>query len=109
MSKSTEMPEPKVLNYDLKYRISQLFINDLKKVLANVAYVDAIKMLDKIERNERIFTLAQLNEFILELSSFPYKDIVPLMAVLNQHGNFFKYFEEIDVPEVLESQNQEEK
>lgn len=100
MAKSTDMPEPKVLNYDLKYRVTQLFINDLKKVLANVAYADAIRLFDKIESCERVFTLAQLNEFISELSEFPYKHVVAIMTVLNQKDNFFKYFEElVPVPE----------
>ena len=96
--KSSEMPEPKVMNYYQYYKLSDLFINDLKKVLADVAYVDAKKFFDKIDKAEnRIMAIAQINELIRDLSYLPYKVVAQLMTVINAHENFIKYFVPIDI------------
>ena len=96
--KSSEMPEPQVMNYYQYYKLSDLFINDLKKVLADVAYVDAKKFFDKIDKAEnRIMAIAQINELIRDLSYLPYKVVAQLMTVINAHENFIKYFVPIDI------------
>lgn len=96
--KSSEMPEPQVMNYYQYYKLSDLFINDLKKVLADVAYVDAKKFFDKIDKAEnRIMATAQINELIRDLSYLPYKVVAQLMTVINAHENFIKYFVPIDI------------
>ena len=98
IAKSSEMPEPQVLNYSQHYKLSDLFINDLKKVLADVAYVDAKKFFDKIDKAEnRIMAIAQINELIRDLSYLPYKVVAQLMTVINAHENFIKYFVPIDI------------
>ena len=96
--KSSEMPESQVMNYYQYYKLSDLFINDLKKVLADVAYVDAKKFFDKIDKAEnRIMAIAQINELIRDLSYLPYKVVAQLMTVINAHENFIKYFVPIDI------------
>ena len=87
------MPEPQVLNYEIRYKVTPLFINDLKKVMADVAYVDAKKLFDKIDENKGILPAAMLNEFIRDISMFPYKYVSGLMAVIYDESKFGKYFE----------------
>lgn len=92
IAKSSEMPEPKTMNYSQRYMLSDLFISDLKKVLGDVAYVDARKFFDKIDECKREMAIAQLNEFINDLSCLPYKVVAQLMGVINNKNNFLKYF-----------------
>ena len=100
MMKSNDMPEPQTLDYGAFYRITPLFINDLKIVMSNgnVAYVDAKKLFDKIKEHNGIFPNAVLNEFIREIGNFPYRVVYNLMQVIENKDNFQKYFEYI-VPE----------
>ena len=91
------MPEPQVINYGQHYKLSDLFINDLKKVLADVAYVDAQKIFDKIDNTKnRVMPIAQVNELIRDLSYLPYKVVAPLMTVINNKDNFLRYFVPIE-------------
>lgn len=91
--KSSDMPAPQVMNYSQMYKLSDLFINDLKKVLSDVAYVDAQKFFNKIDNTEnRIMPISQVNEFIRELSYLPYKVVAPFMSVINNKDLFLKYF-----------------
>ena len=91
--KSSEMPKPQVINYGQLYHISDLFVNDLKKVLADVAYVDAQKFFDIIDECEnRIIPIARLNELIAKLSTLPYRIVSQLMHVISNKENFVKYF-----------------
>ena len=93
IAKSSEMPEPQVMNYSQYYKLSDLFVNDLKKVLADVAYVDAQKFFDKINKaDNRTMPIAQVNEFIKDLSYLPYRVVAQLMSVINNKENFLKYF-----------------
>lgn len=97
IAKSSEMPEPQVLNYSQHYKLSDLFINDLKKVLADVAYVDAQKFFDKIDSAEnRIMAIAQVNELIRDLSYLPYRVVAQFMSVINNKENFLRYFVPIE-------------
>ena len=93
--KSNEMPEPQTLDYNAFYRVTPLFINDLKLVMnnGNVAYVDAKKVFDKIKEFDGVFPSAILNEFIRDLGNFPYKVVSNIMRVIEQKDNFLKYFE----------------
>ena len=89
------MPEPQTLDYNAFYRVTPLFINDLKLVMnnGNVAYVDAKKVFDKIKEFDGVFPSAILNEFIRDLGNFPYKVVSNIMRVIEQKDNFLKYFE----------------
>lgn len=98
--KSTEMPEPQTLEYMKFYQITPLFVSDLKKVLADTAYVDAKKFFDRITECKSIMPIAMLNEFIRDLGNLPYKIVCNLMTVINDNNNFVRYFTPIDVQEV---------
>ena len=95
MKKSSEMPEPQTLDYNTYYRVTPLFINDLKIVMnsGNVAYVDAKKLFDKIKEYNGLFPFAVLNEFIRDIGRFPYKVVSNLMEVIENKENFPRYFE----------------
>lgn len=95
MSKSKDMPTPQVIDYYNFYKVTPLFKNDLKKILKDVAYVDAKKYIDEIESKD-IVPIAVLNEFIRKLSMLPYKVISPMMAVIENKENFVKYFEPME-------------
>lgn len=97
--KSSEMPEPQVMNYAQHYEVTPLFINDLKKVLADVAYVDAQKFFKKIEDCGRIMPISAVNEMIRDLACLPFKYVSAFMAVMNNKDNFVKYFRPLPVPE----------
>lgn len=100
IQKSSEMPEPQVMNYAQHYRVTQLFVNDLKKVLADVAYVDAQKFFNKITENNYILPIASVNEMIRDLACLPYKYVSAFMTVINNKENFLKYFEPIPLQQV---------
>lgn len=102
IAKSSEMPEPQVVNYGEKYKITDLFINDLKKVLADLPYVEAKKFFDKIEEHKHVMFIAQLNEFIRDLSYLPYKIVGKLMVVINNKENFIKYFSPVTQSDELQ-------
>ena len=95
MKKSTEMPEPQTLDYNTYYRVTPLFINDLKIVMnnGNVAYVDAKRLFDKIKEYNGLFPSAILNEFIRDIGKFPYKVVSNIMEVIEKQENFHRYFE----------------
>ena len=104
--KSSDLKEVKTMNYDLFYRLTPVFINDLKKTLNDVAYVDAQKLLSKIETLHGIFPVAILNEFLADLRNLPYGIVSPLMAVINQKEYFVQYFEEIDLKKLEEKEKE---
>lgn len=97
LSYSNDMPEPQVIQYYQKYRITELFINDLKKTLGDMAYADTKPLIDKIEECERVMPVAKLDEFIKDLSGLPYKVVSKLMSVIGNKDNFLKYFEPIPI------------
>jgi len=93
MAKSSEMPAPQVINYDISYKLTPLFINDLKKVMADVPYVDAIKLFNMISECDGVMHIARFNEFLRELGSFPFKYVSGIMSVINNKEYFPKYFD----------------
>ena len=99
MAKSNEMPEPQVLDYNSYYKVTPLFINDLKIVFnnGNVAYCDAKEMFDVITQHNGVLPAAILNEFIRKLGNFPFKVVAGIMGVIDKNENFSKYFELIDL------------
>lgn len=92
---TSDMPAPQTINYNVEYRVTEIFIKDLCTVLKNSPYVEVKKLLDFIESYNRIFPVAVLNEFIRTLTNFPYKVILPLMKVIENQDKFKFYFETI--------------
>lgn len=106
--KSSEMPLPRVMNYMQFYEVSDMFINDLHKVLGDLPYVDAQKFFDKIEKNKRIMSAAAVNEFCRDLAALPYKIVAKLMLVINNTENFVKYFvpcNDEQIKQIIENEN----
>lgn len=95
MKKSKDMPVAQTFNYAATYKATPLFVNDLKKVLGDVAYIDAIELFKELEDREYVFPAAALNEFIMKIESFPYRYVNPIMEVINREDCFLKYFEVI--------------
>lgn len=87
-----KMPEPQVVNYRQFFEVTEVFINDYKICANNIAYVDAIKVLNLINRNDRIVNSATLNEIIRIIGSFPYKYVHALMENINNKEIFPHYF-----------------
>lgn len=89
------MPAPQTLDYGVYYRVTPVFINDLKIVMnnGNVAYVDVKKLFDEIKERNGVFPVAILNEFIRKIGAFPYKVVCPLMEAIEDKEKFEKYFE----------------
>ena len=97
--KSSEMPEPQVMDYRQHYRVTSLFVNDLKRVLSEVAYVDAEPFFKKIEESNGIMCISAVNELIRDLGRLPYKYVNTIMKIINTSENFVKYFEPLPIPE----------
>lgn len=93
---TSDMPAPQTMEYSAKYRVTQLFMNDLETVLSNVAYADAIKYIDAVKDNDYVLFAVDLNEYIHSLSCLPYKVVKPLMKAISNKDNFRKYFELIE-------------
>ena len=94
---TSDMPEPQVLNYEIKYTVQPALIADLEEVLGSLAYVDAKRFIDKA-RMTPIFTTAILTEFLSSLQQLPYKTIKPLMRVLETPNGLAKYFVQLPAP-----------
>lgn len=90
------MPLPQTITYEISYQVTDLFKRDLETILADVAYVDAMKYVKMIESHNSVFTAAVLNEFIRSLTLLPYKVVSPLMKILDDKEKFAKYFKQID-------------
>lgn len=109
LAKSSEMPEPQVINYAEHYRLTDMFINDLRKVLADVPYVEAQKFFQKIDACQRIMPISQLNEFIRDISYLPYKVVAQIMGVIGNKDNFLKYFAPIVVEDKTKTDKKADK
>jgi len=97
LSNSNDMPEPQVVQYYQTYRITDMFVRDLKTILGDMAYADTKQFIDRIEECGRIMPVAKLDEFIKDLSGLPYKIVSKLMSVIEKKDNFLKYFEPIPI------------
>ena len=93
---TSEMPLPQTITYELKYQVTDLFKRDLETILADVAYIDAIKFFKMIEGHNSVFTAAVLNEFVRSIAMLPYKVVSPLMKVFEDKEKFAKYFKQIE-------------
>ena len=86
------MPEPQVVNYGIYYLITDAFINDYLACTSQMAYVDVMKVLNIVNRHNQIVSIAQLNEIIRTIGTFPYKYVHELMKNINDDTLFVKYF-----------------
>lgn len=90
------MPEPQTLNYDVFFRVTQTFVNDIQLVLGDMSYADVKKVLDVILVRNGILPVAVLNELIRTIAGLPYKYVYNIMTLIGQPETFAKYFIELD-------------
>ena len=109
---TSDMPPVEVLDYNKTFKVSDLFLNDLKITLKDVAYADAIPYFNYLAKYNYILPVAILNEFLKMLSNLPIKYVAPLFAVIQNKELFSKYFVDItpdnkqeNTPEKKETKN----
>ncbi len=92
---TSDMPPAKTENYETFYRVTQIFLNDLKTVLQDAAYADVKQFLDYLKTYNYILPVALLNEFLNKLSAMPFRMVSPIMSVIENKDLFPKYFEDV--------------
>lgn len=92
---TSDMPQVETLNYETYYKVSPVFVNDLKIILQDVAYADAVQYFDFLKSYNYILPVAILQEFINMLGKLPFGTVSPIMEVINNQNLFPKYFEDV--------------
>lgn len=90
-----KMPEPQTNNYMKFYKVSDVFIQDYKEAVESIAYVDAVVVLDIVNRHDGIVNTATVNEIVRIIGSFPYKYVSGIMANFKNADILKKYFIEL--------------
>lgn len=90
-----DMPQPEVLAYETTFQVSNVFVNDLKIILKDVAYADAKQYFDFLSHYNYVLPIAILNEFLKRLSDLPYKYVSKLFDIIQNKDLFPKYFIDI--------------
>jgi hypothetical protein len=86
------MPEPQTVNYSVYYAVTEKFVNDFLFCTSQMAYVDVMKVLNIVNKHGKIISVAQLNEIIRTVGTFPYKYVSGLMTNINNDAVFATYF-----------------
>ena len=92
---TSDMPPVQTLDYNKTFQITNLFLNDLKITLRDVAYADAKRYFDYLAHYNYILPISILNEFLKLLSDLPMKYVAQLFAVIQNKDLFPKYFVDI--------------
>lgn len=92
---TSDMPPVEILNYGQQYRVTKLFLNDLKITLQDAPYVEVRRFLDFLKNYNYSLPSAVLNEFLNQLAAMPYKMVSPIMDVIDNKKLFSKYFEAV--------------
>lgn len=92
---TSDMPPVQTLDYNKTYQVTNIFLNDLKITLKDVAYADAKKYFDYLEHYKYVLPIAILNEFLKMLSNLPMKYVAQLFGVIQNKDLFPKYFVDI--------------
>lgn len=90
---TSDMPEPEVLTYENMYKVTNVFKNDLKKILDEIPYVEAKKIYNVLEVNNDVLPSALLGEFIRSIGMLPYMYVAPLMRAIERKDAFDMYFQ----------------
>lgn len=93
MENKDVMKEPQSMAYDVYYVVTDAFVNDYLRSVSQMAYVDVMKVMNIIKKHNNVVCIAQLNELIRTVGSFPYKYVSSLMNNINNKDIFDKYFE----------------
>lgn len=92
---TSDMPPVETLNYDITYQVSNIFLNDLKLTIKDIAYADAKRYFDFLAYYNYVLPIAVLNEFLKMLANLPFKYVAPLFQVIQNKDLFAKYFIDI--------------
>jgi hypothetical protein len=105
---TSDMPTPEVLDYEQVFKVSPIFVNDLKIVLQEVAYADAQPFFEFLKNYDYVLPVAVLNEFLRKLSTLPYKYVNQIFAIITNQELFGKYFELLQLQQQPQQPQQEE-
>lgn len=81
------MPEPDILNYNVKFSLSDVFLSDVEEALQDYAYVEVRDILNTINSLKNEIPINMLNEVVRRLASFPYKSVKKLMYFIETEQN----------------------
>lgn len=86
------MDEPKTVNYEQMFAISDAFVNDLKTTLGSLPYVTANPFIRFVEAKKDKIAIAEVNELISKLRTLPYEKVYKLMRNIENEEIVNKYF-----------------
>lgn len=93
---TTNMEKPKTANYEKTYKISDVFINDLKTCLGDLEFNKADQFIRFAEAKKESIITAELQEFVNKLGFLPWRYVSPIMQAINTPEIMAKYFIEND-------------
>lgn len=95
---TSEMPAPQNIDYNIRYRLTDVFKEDLYTLLKELPYVEARKYMDIVEESKGVMPIAILNGFLRSLANIPYKYIYRIMDVINSgdQSKLDQYFVKIE-------------
>ena len=86
------MEEPRTVNYEQMYTISDAFINDLKVTLGSLPYATANMFIQFVEAKKEKIAIAEVTELINKLRTLPYDKVYRLMKNIESEEIVNKYF-----------------
>lgn len=86
------MEEPRTVNYEQMYTISDAFVNDLKVTLGSLPYATANMFIQFVEAKKEKIAIAEVTELINKLRTLPYDKVYRLMKNIESTEIVNKYF-----------------
>ena len=86
------MEEPRTVNYEQMYAISDAFVNDLKVTLGSLPYATANMFIQFVEAKKEKIAIAEVTELINKLRTLPYDKVYRLMKNIESTEIVNKYF-----------------
>ena len=86
------MEEPRTVNYEQMYTISDAFVNDLKVTLGSLPYATANMFIQFVEAKKEKIAIAEVTELINKLRTLPYDKVYRLMKNIESKEIVNQYF-----------------
>lgn len=86
------MEEPRTVNYEQMYTISDAFVNDLKVTLGSLPYATANMFIQFVEAKKERIAIAEVTELVNKLRTLPYDKVYRLMKNIENKEIVNKYF-----------------
>ena len=86
------MEEPRTVNYEQMYTISDAFVNDLKATLGSLPYATANMFIQFVEAKKEKIAIAEVTELVNKLRTLPYDKVYRLMKNIENKEIVNKYF-----------------